>query len=481
MPVSSQAVTHRDGATQILKISSIIQVVNTVLALERMISTKGLPPVSKKRLSHIPKSSFSKSTPFELYEDLTHPAPSLSHSSEMKLRSALNHIPMAELSLNDSPLPNSTTINPKYSRNKHHSELSYMTDMTPQSMRRKKSRSEIITDHASSRSIRQDRTQYRHVKDILFDMQGQPEPPYTGRRNSSQNVPQRDPLNFSSTLVQKANALTEAASQAFPTANKTTNEQDTPMASPKSPSDSGYGTNGRRRLSKQPSIPASFMSSSSDSTSTVTANNTQKQDSFNSTRSAHQPGHGAVKHGSTTSKQSLLENLHFTKKSSTRQKIPFHARYQEWSDQHKDKLTSSRVQHTLGYNDPMLDISGHDSYFTYEDELDEFGSMQSPNPFPSVSSPIPTVKDASEKTNVFKSGSVGKHKEERQSNPFYNKPSESKRITESGKERLCLLDDAGDLIAQYVSFLSFSIGRLSFRTRDATTDQSYGKSNWEIA
>ncbi|KAI8580434.1 hypothetical protein K450DRAFT_237000 [Umbelopsis ramanniana AG] len=261
----------------------IMPVVNTVLALERAISTKSLPPASKKRLSQIPKSSFSKTTPFELYEDLTHPAPSLSHSSEMKLRSTLNHIPMAELSLNDSPLPSSATINPKYSRNKHHSELSYMTDMTPQAMRRKKSRSEIITDH----------------------------------------------------------------------------------------------------------------------------------------------------------------------KSSTRQKIPFHARYQEWSDQHKDKLSSSRVQHTLGYNDPMLDISGHDSYFTYEDELDEFGSMQSPNPFPSVSSPIPTVKDSSEKTNVFKSGSVGKHKEERQSNPFYNKPSESKRMTDSGKERLSIFDDAGDLIAQY--------------------------------
>jgi hypothetical protein len=358
---------------------------------------------------------------------------------------------MAELSLNDSPLPSSATINPKHSRNKHHSELSYMTDMTPQAIRRKKSRSEIITHHSSSRSLRQDRTQYRHVQDILFDMTGQPEPSYTGRRNSSLSMPPRDPLNFSSTLVQKANALTEAASQVFPTANKAVIEHDTQMSSPKSPSDSGYGTNGRRRLSKQPSIPASFMSSSSDSTSTVTANNTQKQDNFNSTRSTNYQGHGGVKHGSTNSRQSLLENLPFSKKSSTRQKIPFHARYQEWSDQHKDKLASSRVQHTLGYNDPMLDISGHDSYFTYEDELDEFGSLQSPNPFPSVSSPIPTVKDSSEKTNMFKSGSVGKHKEERQSNPFYNKPLESKRITDSGKERLSIFDDAGDLIAQYVS------------------------------
>jgi hypothetical protein len=199
------------------------------------------------------------------------------------------------------------------------------------------------------------------------------------------------------------------------------------------------------------------MSSSSDSTSTVTANNTQKHNNFNSTRSTNQQDHGSVKHGSTNSKQTLLENLHFPKKSSTRQKIPFHARYQEWSDQHKDKLTASRIQHTVGYDDAMLDMSGHDSYFTYEDELQEFGSVQSPNPFPSISSPIPTVKDSSEKTNMFKSGSVGKHKQDRLSNPFYSNSSDSKRVTDSGKEKLSLFDEDGDLIAQYVSVIELFI------------------------
>jgi hypothetical protein len=424
--------------------------------LEKTVAFKGLPDANKRRLSNVSRPTFSKSTPFELYEDLTLPTPKLSLSSESKLRSTLNHIPMADLTINEPPYVGSqhTTINPKYSRNKHHSELSYITDMQPQqAMRRKKSRSEIITEHSSraQKYDKQDRPQYRHVKDILFDMQDQPEP-YIGRRNSSVHLSTRDPLSFSSNLVQKANALTEAASQVFPAPNKDDMYSSYDDLNPnviRSPADSGYGTNDRRRLSKQPSIPASFMSSSSDSTSTVTTQNIQKNDNFNSTRSQRH----LQDHGTTNSKHSLLDNLHFPKKSSTRQKIPFHARYQEWSDQKKEKFASSRIQHpdTLTYNDAALDLAGADSHFSYDDDVDEFGSLPSPNPYPSISSPTPTLKDSNEKSNVFKSGSMGKQKDNRLSNPFYTKSPESRRTMDISKDKLCLFDDTGDLIAQYVS------------------------------
>lgn len=412
--------------------------------------------MSKKRLSSVTASTFSKSTPFEVYEDLTHPAPNLSLSSELKLRSSLNHIPMAALSLNDSDYPDNQDANipPKYSRSKHHSELSYMTDMSAQAMRRKKSRSEIISEHSSraQRYDKQDRPQYRHVKDILFDMQGQTKP-YVGRRNSSVHVAPQEPLNFSSRLFQKANALTEAASQVFPSPNK--DDMQPPIQddhypnSIRSPADSGYGTNDRRRLAKQPSIPASFMSSSTDSNNTITAHNTQKHDNFNSTRSQNH----SREHGSSSSKHNILDNLHFPKKSSTRQKIPFHARYQEWSDQKKDKLVSSRIpqMNTLSQSDAALDLAGADTHCSYEDDVDEFGNLYSPNPFPSISSPIPSLKDPNEKSNVFKSGSVGKQKDNRLSNPFHTKSPESRRTMDISKDKLCLFDDTGDLIAQYVS------------------------------
>ncbi|KAM3586653.1 Protein kinase of the Mitotic Exit Network [Umbelopsis sp. WA50703] len=377
-------------------------------------------------------------------------------SLDMRRRSALNYIPATEISytksIGEDYHKNSTKS--KYIHSKHHSDLFYAMD--PMSLdvqrHRHKSRSEIITEQ-KTRALhdQQDRSQYRHVKDILFDMQGQPDQ-YTSAETSTQ-PPKKDHI-FPSNIIQRANELTDAAQSFLKMGEIDEDEIATPSAA-KSPSDSGYGTNERRRLSKQPSIPASFMSIANGGSNNTTAANALN--TFSSSISNHNQTHGReTKHtSSVSSKHGILNNLPFPKKTSTRQKIPFHTRYQEWSEQNKEKFDSSRIQNT---DDFPFDYDASPTALYYDilssshkqyDDVEQLGNMQPPNPFPSMSSPMPTLKDPIKAVDIFKGGSVGKTKDKRQSITYSMKTSDIKRTVDISKERLSLFDDGGELLAQY--------------------------------
>ncbi|KAG2184925.1 hypothetical protein INT43_000838 [Umbelopsis isabellina] len=433
-------------------------VLNTILVLRRKLSAQPLPVVNRKSHSSTSKASFSKSTPFELYEDLPPPSQqTTSTSSDMRRRSALNYIPSTEITSTKSigTYNSKNTTKSKYSHSKHPSDLSYVMDPLTHDIQphRRKSRAEIVTEpNTRAKYEKQDRSQYRHVKDILFDMQG-PTDHYTSTEANTQQ-PKNDLLNFPSNIIKKANELTDAA-QTFLKMGDIDEEETAASNAAKSPSDSGYGTNERRRLSKQPSIPASFMSVINGSSNSIAAASTVTFSS--NSHNNHDQSHGReTKHTSSiSSKHGILNNLPFPKKNSTRQKIPFHTRYQEWSEQNKEKFNSSRIHNTsdlLFDHDASPTSLWHDLSNTSHEQYDNsetLESQQSPNPFPSMSSPMPTLKEPVKSLDVFKGGSVGKTKANRQSIVYSMKTSDTKLMADITKERLSLFDDEGELVAQY--------------------------------
>lgn len=371
----------------------------------------------------------------------------------------MNYIPSTDI---NSTQPISThnsknTSKARYSHRKHPSDLSYTMDPLTHDIQppRRKSRAEIAAEQNTRATYeKQDRSQYRHVKDILFDMQGQPDH-YTSTKPSVQH-PKNDLLNFPSNIIKKANELTDAA-QTFLKMSDIDEEEIAASNAAKSPSDSGYGTNERRRLSKQPSIPASFMSVANGSSNSIAAASAMTFSSNSHSNYDSYHGRETKYTSSVSSKHGILNNLPFPKKNSTRQKIPFHTRYQEWSEQNKEKFNSSRIHNTSDLqfdHDASPTSLWHDmsnpSHEQY-DNSENFDNQQSPNPFPSMSSPMPTLKEPVKSFDGFKGGSVGKTKANRQSIAYSMKTSDTKLMADSTKERLSLFDDGGELLAQYVS------------------------------
>lgn len=207
----------------------------------------------------------------------------------------------------------------------------------------------------------------------------------------------------------------------------------------------------------------------------------------------------------STSRLARLPHFSFRKKAPVRQKIPFHMRYQEWTEKNTQKEIAKRGanQESPFENDVRYQSNNINTDHLESSQRRRMGTMFDAESFhPSASSPVCSTTAALSELAVRDPGEVQETTHKMQSDDFYmcgqldldeqtalnskdlpspglNVPgyvprrkstgtfeisSKSKLSTGDNGERLELLDEQGAVVARYVRYIALFISSLHILT-----------------